>query len=156
MISINCINSYYDKRTIRFDIEAGCRDLEQMFPDGDIDPRKLLNVAFGKKPKVERVIVNPPATILFWDDGEKTVVKCHECGDGKCIFDKDFEMPTLDANTVTLDDLSQLDETVAKIARCGFCQTHYDEEKAVMAAMLKRLYPNFQNVLRDALEGDDE
>ena len=115
----------------------------------------ILNALFENN-KVERVIMNPPATILFWDDGEKTVVKCHECGDGKCIFDKDFGMPTLDANTVALDDLSQLDETVTKIARCDFCQMHYDEEKAVMAAMLKRLYPNFQNVLRDAFEGGEQ
>lgn len=109
------------------------------------------------KPKVERVIVNPPATILFWDDGEKTVVKCRECGDGECIYDKGFEMPVFDGETPTvmLDDLSLIDETVSKIARCAFCQTHYDNEKAVMAAMLKRLYPNFQDVLREGLGDED-
>lgn len=30
-------------------------------------------------PKIERVIFNPPATIVFWDDKTKTVVKCSEC-----------------------------------------------------------------------------
>lgn len=31
------------------------------------------------------VIFNPPATIVFWEDGEKTVVKC---GEGE-VFDKE-------------------------------------------------------------------
>lgn len=30
------------------------------------------------KPQVERVIFNDPATIVFWNDGTKTVVKCME------------------------------------------------------------------------------
>lgn len=29
-------------------------------------------------PPIEKIIFNPPATIVFWDDGEKTVVKCKE------------------------------------------------------------------------------
>ena len=29
-------------------------------------------------PYITRVIFNPPATIVFWDDGTKTVVKCME------------------------------------------------------------------------------
>lgn len=29
-------------------------------------------------PKVERVIFNHPATIIFWKDGSKTVVKCQQ------------------------------------------------------------------------------
>lgn len=29
-------------------------------------------------PDVDRIIFNPPATIVFWDDGTKTVVKCME------------------------------------------------------------------------------
>lgn len=28
---------------------------------------------------IERVIFNAPATIVYWDDGEKTVVKCSQC-----------------------------------------------------------------------------
>ena len=30
------------------------------------------------KPKIENVIFNNPATIVFWDDGSKSVVKCHD------------------------------------------------------------------------------
>ena len=35
-------------------------------------------------PEIEKVIFNDPATIIIWDDGSKTVVKCQE-GD---TFDK--------------------------------------------------------------------
>lgn len=27
---------------------------------------------------IKKIIFNPPATIIFWDDGAKTVVKCQE------------------------------------------------------------------------------
>lgn len=30
------------------------------------------------KPKIKKVIFNDPATIVFWEDGMKTVVKCQE------------------------------------------------------------------------------
>ena len=39
-----------------------------------------------KKADITRVIFNPPATIVFWDDETKTVVKCQE-GD---TFDKEL------------------------------------------------------------------
>ena len=29
-------------------------------------------------PKVKRILFNPPATVVFWEDGTKTVVKCME------------------------------------------------------------------------------
>ena len=91
-------------------------------------------------PKVTRVIFNGPATILFWDDGEKTVVKCSECGDGRCLMAKDYER--------------EADEPA--LWRPFFCKIHFDPEKAIMAAMLKRLYPNFQNVLRAWVADEDE
>lgn len=33
---------------------------------------------FNVRPKVKKVIYNDPATIVFWTDGTKTVVKCQE------------------------------------------------------------------------------
>ena len=33
---------------------------------------------FGKVPEIRKVIYNPPATIIFWEDETKTVVKCCE------------------------------------------------------------------------------
>lgn len=32
-------------------------------------------------PDIKNVIFNPPATIIFWEDGTKTVVKCSEYDD---------------------------------------------------------------------------
>ena len=37
---------------------------------------KLPNVGTGVIPYVKRVVYNAPATIVFWQDGTKTVVKC--------------------------------------------------------------------------------
>ena len=44
---------------------------------------KELHLAIPKDLKIEKVIFNDPATIVFWNDGTKTVVKCR-VGD---IFD---------------------------------------------------------------------
>lgn len=74
----------------------------------------------AKGPRVERIIANGPATVVFWDDGEKTVVKCRECV-----------------------------HCSRKRGGCGFVSP-YDSEKAVMAAMLKRLAPGWQDDVRKA------
>lgn len=37
--------------------------------------RRLLDRYFPKQASIKRVIFNPPATIVFWTDGTKTVVK---------------------------------------------------------------------------------
>lgn len=116
---------------------------------------KLFGILANSELKIDRIIFNNQATILFWNDGEKTVVKCRECGDGHCIYDKDFELFVSADNTVVIDDVSQLDGAVENIARCAYCQQHFDHEKAVMAAMLKRLYPNFQDAMRKALKGGE-
>ena len=36
----------------------------------------VLGEADANMPEIERVIFNPPATIVFFDDGSKTVVRC--------------------------------------------------------------------------------
>ena len=92
-------------------------------------------------PRVDHVVLNNQAAVVFWTDDVKTVVKCRECGDGVCQLDRDYEVDTEDSEAVVRD-----------VARKQFCATHFDEEKAIMAAMLKRLYPNFQDVLRAALD----
>ena len=114
---------------------------------------------YKHQPKVERVIINRPATIVFWDDGEKTVVKCHECSDGKCLFDKNYD-PIDDyqdierierdenGNDVIIGSVNKFDRAI----RCGM---RFEEEKGIMAAMLKRLYHNFQDVIRKYEEGQN-
>ena len=42
----------------------------------------LINTIYGTgKPVIKNVIFNNPATIVFWHDGTKTVVKCQEGDD---------------------------------------------------------------------------
>lgn len=79
----------------------------------------------ARRPVAERAVFNGPATVVFWDDGEKTVVKCSECG--RACGDGG-EPPQ---------------------AEC--LNRRYDREKAVMAAMLKRLHPGYQDELRAVL-----
>ena len=38
----------------------------------------LSKINFNPRSKIENVIFNDPATIVFWQDGTKTVVKCHD------------------------------------------------------------------------------
>ena len=62
------------------------REIEQLRSDNhalkhDYDMLKLDKIwgdAIKKRLKVEKVIFNPPATIIFFNDGAKTVVKCTE------------------------------------------------------------------------------
>jgi len=37
------------------------------------EPKVLVSI-----PRIDNVIFNPPCTIILWEDGTKTVVKCHE------------------------------------------------------------------------------
>lgn len=109
--------------------------------------RRVLDLIWNHCPKVERVIFNGPATIVFWDDGEKTVVKCRECD--KCLNDRDY--PT---DPIIIGDI-EVPAEVMRAAHKVSCRMAFDPEKAVMAAMLKRLYKNYQDVLREALGVED-
>ena len=42
---------------------------------GGCCPRYIGTIDWGTKPKIERVIFHDPATIVYWMDGTKTVVK---------------------------------------------------------------------------------
>lgn len=42
---------------------------------------RVMNACYGTtitKPTIKRVIFNNPATIIFWKDGTKTIVKCQD------------------------------------------------------------------------------
>ncbi len=92
---------------------------------------RALSGAFAGLPKTPaprpvRVLCDGPATIVFWSDGEKTVVKCREC------------------------KMHEMAGSCAAACRFKGCKrNYYDHEKAVMAAMLKRLAPGWQDDLRE-------
>lgn len=46
--------------------------------NASISNRKVEYNAMFKRAKIKNVIFNDPATIVFWSDGTKTVVKCGE------------------------------------------------------------------------------
>lgn len=90
------ISTIYDRLNDRYDSNAmwwlyvtlKCRfEKEEQFMDYDrvkIDmkamyPRVPLNPCYGTtktKPTIKKVIFNNPATIIMWNDGSKSVVKC--------------------------------------------------------------------------------
>lgn len=67
-------SNYAIKKAI---MEALQRDiLSRTFPDVS-SPKYLGSFCWDSTPKIERVIFHDPATIVFWSDGTKTVVKAH-------------------------------------------------------------------------------
>ena len=44
---------------------------------GNLETNCYVGYTF-KQPKIKKVIYNDPATIVLWNDGTKTVVKCME------------------------------------------------------------------------------
>lgn len=56
-------------------------NIEKIYPLTDAEFMELMlkGIINNKKTdfKIKRVIFNNPATIVFWDDGTKTVVKAH-------------------------------------------------------------------------------
>lgn len=53
-------------------------DVEYIVNDADILAEFLDSFDMSKEVFIEKVIFNDPATIILWDDGTKTVVKCKE------------------------------------------------------------------------------
>lgn len=159
MISIDRISqNMCGYGTVELTIRANERDLFDLDGIGEVTANRLVNLALGgykpKAPKVKDVMFHDQATILFWDDGEKTVVKCRECE--KCIYDKDYDEYIDGLGPIVISEDVEIPKEIVRAAQRTFCYAHFDSEKAVMAAMLKRLYKNYQDVLREALEGDDE
>ena len=77
------IEEMYDNRDSRDEDFKKKLDIFNEYVISNINSTKELfkNRMNGFKnylPKIERVIFNDPATIVFWSDGNKTVVKCRE------------------------------------------------------------------------------
>ena len=63
--------SSMNNETFSFTIPSTALSVEDIIFNG-----KLSNVSIRTIPNVKRVVYNNPATIIFWSDGTKTVVKC--------------------------------------------------------------------------------
>ena len=62
--------------------ELKLEDDDLPFCDFDFDPDDFCDTPENETmwgiPDIDRVIFNPPATVICWEDGSKTVVKCAE------------------------------------------------------------------------------
>lgn len=72
-------------RIIKVDREAHCSNLTPKTTitcafAGDLNEivKTALNSVYGLKSPIKNVIFNDPATIVYWTDGTKTVVKCND------------------------------------------------------------------------------
>lgn len=53
-------------------------EVAQSYADGLMKELTKMNLYKNLPSTVEKIVYNGPATIVFWKDGTKTVVKCHE------------------------------------------------------------------------------
>lgn len=61
-------------------LSASCSDCENFKKKEPpkVDTDEIIRKAHKRKYTPKQIIYNPPATIVFWEDGTKTVVKCSE------------------------------------------------------------------------------
>ena len=87
-------------------------------------------------PTIERVIFKPPATVVFWSDKMKTVVRCSECDSPKsrCAY--------------------YVGRGLCKRETGGYIEDRAEwEMNGLMAALVKRAYGNkAPDMIRKALE----
>ena len=53
-------------------------EVAQSYADGLMKELTKMNLYKNLPSTVEKIVYNGPATIVFWSDGTKTVIKCHE------------------------------------------------------------------------------
>lgn len=74
-----CIGPFSADRATEIEIRGILRDYDwKPKRRKAIDYNKLYMAMFWQMPKIKDVKFNDPATIVFWADGTKTVVKCQD------------------------------------------------------------------------------
>ena len=74
-----CINpSFIMGGAAEIEVRGILRDYDWKPERRKVDYSKLYGAMFWEMPKIKNVIFNDPATIVFWADGTKTVVKCQD------------------------------------------------------------------------------
>jgi len=84
-----------------FDFDLDAATVYALLPDGKREVIKKIKASetfeAGKYIKIRKVIFSGPATIVFWNDGSKTVTKCakdddfnYELGIAMCMLKKIF------------------------------------------------------------------
>lgn len=77
-----CIDKYFKGGKTKKNVTCAGNDIYYAMIDYDaFDPFRKTKSRYG----IKKVIFNDPATIVYWEDGSKTVVKCQE----EDTFDKE-------------------------------------------------------------------
>ena len=93
------------------------------------NPKELNIIYLPQDVKITRVIFNPPATIVFWSDGDKTIVK----------------------------DTDNRWEKVQKANKSKKAkQLAYWKETGILNAIAKKFYKNYQDVIAQYVLDDNE
>lgn len=88
---------------------------------------KKAGIELSQIPKVTRVLFSGRATIVFFDDGTKSVAKCNECG-----LNQGF--------------LRRCHREAGEIAFSGCRWDGYSKERGVTVAIAKRMVPNWKEL----------
>ena len=99
---------------------------------------------FKKKSTIENVIFNDPATIVFWADGSKTVVKC---GDGD-TFDPEKGL-SMAISKKYLGNKGSYFNTIKK-----WTKPYYEKEEVIEKTILDTLN-NFMSFTKDQFKKDE-
>ena len=98
-------------------------------------------VSYSKKsrliPDIKNVIFNPPATIIFWEDGTKTVVKCSEYDD----FDPEKGMAMAISKKAIGEGNNYYPEIKKWIKK-------YEDDHSVVEIRLPNLFSNIGETIR--------
>lgn len=99
---------------------------------------------------IKRVIFNPPATIVYWSDGSKTVVKCSE----KDVFDPEKGLAMAIAKRCAGNTGAYYAEIRHWVAECGkdYPGKPYTEELSVENDTLKKYIAQAKKSYEAALE----
>ena len=100
---------------------------------------------FKKKSTIENVIFNDPATIVFWADGSKTVVKCGE-GD---TFDPEKGL-AMAISKKYLGNKGNYFNTIKK-----WTEPYYEKEEAIEKTILDTLNI-FMSFTKDQLKKEEK
>ncbi len=99
---------------------------------------------------IKRVIFNPPATIVYWSDGSKTVVKCSE----KDVFDPEKGLAMAIAKRCAGNTGAYYAEIRHWVAECGkdYPGKPYTESSSVENDALKKYIDQAKKSYEAALE----
>lgn len=117
-----------------------------------IQAKEILNATYGKRDAytIKKVIFNPPATVVYWSDRTKTVVKCNV----NDIFDPEKGLAMAIAKRCVDNTSAYYAEIRHWVAKCGkdYPGKPYTESSSVENNALKKYIAQAKKDYEEALE----